>query len=137
MRRDTVCRSIYSDMSMRMMALSSPNMASARDLHSSVFPTPVGPRKRKEPVGRLGSFRPTRPRRMARATAWTASSWPTTRLWRISSIRSRRLPSSSVRRVTGMPVQPATTAAMSSAVTGRCCRGLERRFSRSCSTWSW
>ena len=79
MRRETVWRSIYSDMSMRMMALSSPNMASARDLHSSVLPTPVGPRNRKEPVGRLGSFSPTRPRRMARATAFTASSWPTTR----------------------------------------------------------
>ena len=26
------------------------------------------------PMGRLGSFRPTRPRRMARATAFTASS---------------------------------------------------------------
>ena len=32
-------------------------------------PRRSGPRKMKEPMGRLGSFSPTRPRRMARATA--------------------------------------------------------------------
>ena len=52
--RETVCFSIYSDISMRIMAFSSPNMASARALHSSVLPTPVGPRKMKEPMGRFG-----------------------------------------------------------------------------------
>ena len=52
---------------------------SASALESSVFPTPVGPRNRKEPIGRRGSLRPTRPRRMALETAVTASSWPTTR----------------------------------------------------------
>ena len=54
MRRDTVCRSMYSDISIRIMAFSSPNMASARDLHSSVLPTPVGPRNRKTADGTLG-----------------------------------------------------------------------------------
>ena len=44
-------------------------MASAKALHSSVLPTPVGPRKIKEPMGRFGSFKPTRPRRMALAMA--------------------------------------------------------------------
>ena len=34
----------------------------------------------------------------------------------------------------GMPVQPETTAAISSAVTGRCCWFFLRRLSRSCST---
>ena len=90
---------------------------SARALHSSVLPTPVGPRKRKQPVGRSGSFRPTRPRRTARATAFTASSWPTTRRWRASSRWSSRWLSAWVRVVTGTPVQPDTTAATSSAVT--------------------
>ena len=62
---DTECPSMYSDISNLIMASSEPNMASARALDSSVLPTPVGPRKRKEPMGRFGSFKPTRPRRMA------------------------------------------------------------------------
>ena len=40
------------------MAFSSSNITSARALHSSVLPTPVGPRKMNEPIGRLGSCRP-------------------------------------------------------------------------------
>ena len=53
------------------------NSASARA--SSVLPTPVGPRKRKLPIGRSGSLSPARERRRALETAATASSWPTTR----------------------------------------------------------
>ena len=41
---------------------------------SSVLPTPVGPRKRKLPIGLAGSCRPARARRTAFATAVTASS---------------------------------------------------------------
>ena len=37
------------------MAFSSSNRNSARALASSVLPTPEGPRKMKEPMGRLGS----------------------------------------------------------------------------------
>ena len=74
-----MCFSIYSDMSKRMRASSLPKRAAASALQSSVLPTPVGPRKRKEPMGRPGSFSPARPRRMARATARTAASCPTTR----------------------------------------------------------
>ena len=70
---------MYSDMSIRIMARSSSNKNSATDLANSVLPTPVGPRKRKLPMGRFGSDRPLRERRMALATARTASSWPTTR----------------------------------------------------------
>ncbi len=55
-------------------------MNSARALVSSVLPTPVGPRNRNEPIGRLGSCRPARARRTASDTATSASSWPTTRL---------------------------------------------------------
>ena len=72
--RDTECFSMYSDMSMRIMLFSSPKSASARALHSSVLPTPVGPRKMNEPMGRFGSFRPARARRIARETDLTASS---------------------------------------------------------------
>ena len=43
-------------------------------LQSSVLPTPVGPKNKKEPIGRLGSESPARLRRIAFATASTASS---------------------------------------------------------------
>ena len=61
------------------MARSSSNMNSASARASSVFPTPVGPRKTNEPIGRFGSWSPDRARRSALATASTALSWPTTR----------------------------------------------------------
>ena len=61
-------------------------MSSASVLASSVLPTPVGPRKRKEPIGRLGSERPARERRRALETASIASSWPITRSCRRSSM---------------------------------------------------
>src|SRR5437762_13761777 len=72
MRRDTVCFSMYSDMSSWITASSSPNRNSASAFDSSVFPTPDGPRKMNEPEGRFGSFRPARVRRMALDTALTA-----------------------------------------------------------------
>ena len=46
---------------------------SASAFESSVLPTPVGPRKMKEPIGLFGSLRPTLPLRIARDTALTAS----------------------------------------------------------------
>ena len=86
MRRATACFSMYSDMSMRTMASSSSKRNSARARAVSVLPTPVGPRKMKLPMGRLGSLRPARLRRMALATTVSASSWPMTRWRRRSSI---------------------------------------------------
>ena len=77
---DTLCFSMYSDISTRIIACSCPKTASASALDISVLPTPVGPRKRNDPIGRLGSFNPTRPLRTALATADTASSCPITRL---------------------------------------------------------
>src|SRR5690606_39782983 len=62
------------------MASELSNRNSASALHSSVLPTPVGPRNRNEPIGRFGSDRPARERRTASDTARMASSWPTTRL---------------------------------------------------------
>ena len=41
--------------STRIISWSEPNITSASALDSSVLPTPVGPRKRKEPIGLLGS----------------------------------------------------------------------------------
>ncbi len=109
--RDTLCFSIYSDISTRIRELSVPNMASAKVLHSSVFPTPVGPKNKKEPMGRFGSFNPTLPLRIALETAVTASSWPTTRSWRMDSSLLSRSDSSSSSLRTGILVQPDTTSA--------------------------
>lgn len=55
---DVECASIYSDISTLIIASSEPNKLSASAFAVSVFPTPVGPRNRKEPVGRFGSFIP-------------------------------------------------------------------------------
>ena len=49
MSLDTVCFSMYSDMSMRTMFASSSNRYSASARASSVLPTPVGPRNMKLP----------------------------------------------------------------------------------------
>ena len=108
---------MYSLMSTRITAFSSPNMASPSALHSSVLPTPVGPRNRKEPMGRLGSLSPARARRMERAMALTASSCPITRLCNVSSSCIRRSASVCVMRCTGTPVQLATIWATSSSST--------------------
>ena len=69
--RDTECFSMNSLMSMRIRCSSESNMNSASALHSSVLPTPVGPRNRNEPIGRFGSCKPARARRTAVATATT------------------------------------------------------------------
>ena len=119
---ETLCFSIYSDISTRIIALSSPNIASASALDISVFPTPVGPKNRKDPIGLPASFKPTRPRRTARATALTASSCPTTRLWSVFSSFFRRAASSSVSLLTGIFVHSATTAAIWFSPTVSCFR---------------
>ena len=78
-RRETVLLSWYADMSTRTMLSSSSNMNSASARASSVFPTPVGPRKMKLAIGRFGSAKPERARRMASASAEIAASCPITR----------------------------------------------------------
>ncbi len=74
MRRATECLSMNSDMSIRTSASSVSNRNSASPLHSSVLPTPVGPRNRNDPFGRRGSDKPARVRRIAFATMRSASS---------------------------------------------------------------
>ena len=49
--RDTECFSIYSDMSILVMDALSLKRYLARAFESSVFPTPVGPKNIKEPMG--------------------------------------------------------------------------------------
>ena len=112
-------------MSMRTIASVESNRNSASALHSSVLPTPVGPRNRNEPFGRFGSDKPARERRIASDTARTASSWPTTRLMqRIFHAQQFLALAFEHLADTGMPVQRATTSAISSAVT-RCCSSVK------------
>src|SRR5712664_1228445 len=53
MSRDTLCFSMYSLMSMRIINFSSSKRNSASARANSVLPTPVGPRKINEPMGRF------------------------------------------------------------------------------------
>mmetsp|Transcript_11597 Transcript_11597/g.17390 ORF Transcript_11597/g.17390 Transcript_11597/m.17390 type:complete len:275 (-) Transcript_11597:1346-2170(-) len=68
----TLCFSMYSDMSMRTISFSLPKYVSARVLHSSVFPTPVGPQNMKLATGREVSRNPDLARLTALDTALTA-----------------------------------------------------------------
>ena len=127
MRRLTLWGSMYSDMSRVSRARSSPKTAFASALHSAVFPTPVGPRKKNEPMGRFPSRSPALLRRTARDRASTAASCPTTYRRRASSKCSRRADSSAVRSPAGMPVQPAKTSATSAGSTRWLSRDGARR----------
>lgn len=117
MSLDTECFSINSDMSKRTKDFSEPNRNSASRRATSVFPTPVGPRNRKQPTGRAGDLSPARLRRMARASAVMALSWLITRLCSSGSMRRSFCCSSSLMEVTAMPVQRETTSSISSRVT--------------------
>ena len=61
------------------MLSSESNRAWARARDNSVLPTPVGPRKMNEPIGRREVLDSARARSTASATRRTASSWPITR----------------------------------------------------------
>ena len=50
---DTLCFSIYSDISTRIRSSSLPNKA-YNVFDSSVLPTPVGPKNKNDPIGRFG-----------------------------------------------------------------------------------
>ena len=102
---------------MRTMASVVSNKKSAKALVSSVLPTPVGPKNRNEPFGLFGSAKPARERRIASDTDLTASDWPMTLSANASSIRNSLSRSPSSIFETGMPVQRATTSAISSSVT--------------------
>ena len=68
-------------------------------------------------MGRRGSLSPARERRMASATATTASSWPFTRSCSRASMLSSFCASASNMRSAGMPVHSLTICATSSAST--------------------
>ena len=129
--RAVECFSAYSLMSKRTRLVSSSNKNSANDLASSVLPTPVGPKSRNEPSGRVVSCRPARARRTACAMASTAWRCPMTRAPMRSSICNSFSRSVSSNRVAGMPVQRLTTRAISSASTAS-----GSKAPAACAAWS-
>ena len=84
---------------------------------TSVLPTPVGPRKRKEAIGLSVFLNSILARLKAEATSLTASSWPII-LWCIFTSKFKSfLVSSMPICVTGILVKLETTSATSSPVT--------------------
>ena len=69
---------MYSLMSIRTKASSESNNSLANTLANWVFPTPVCPKKMKEPIGLFGSFNPVLFLWIDRAIFITASSCPIT-----------------------------------------------------------
>ena len=116
MSLDTACFSMYSLMSTRTSASSESKSTQASAFASSVFPTPVGPRKIKEPIGLLSSLNPLLALLIALAMAVTASSWSTTLSWSFSSRWTSFSLSCSSIFETGMPVHSDTISAISSSV---------------------
>ncbi|MNY15263.1 hypothetical protein D3C86_1484660 [compost metagenome] len=92
-----------------MIAFSSPKRKSASDFANSVFPVPVGPRKKKEPIGCPGLVNPERDSNMASETTFTAWSWPITLFFNVFSMSSKRSRSSDFTFPAGIPVMPDTT----------------------------
>mmetsp|Transcript_11669 Transcript_11669/g.17720 ORF Transcript_11669/g.17720 Transcript_11669/m.17720 type:complete len:200 (-) Transcript_11669:702-1301(-) len=116
----TVCFSMYSLMSIRIISFSFPKYVSARVLHNSVLPTPVGPQNIKLAIGRDVSRRPERARRTALATARTALCWPFTLPSSSDSSFMRRSDSLVSNLPTGTLVISETTCVMVCSVTCGC-----------------
>ena len=113
MNFETASFSMYSDISTLISDFSSPKTSFARVCATRVLPTPVGPTKRKLPIGLSGDLRPALPRRIALETAVTAASWPMTFLCRVSSSFNSFFDSELFRLPTGIWVQSETIPAMS------------------------
>ncbi len=124
---------------MRMSASAEPKRNSASVFAKSVLPTPVGPRNRKEPMGRVSEEMPTRARTIARASVAMASRCPRTVAQRSRSILVKRHSSSPSSECTGISVMRETACATSSAKIDSASRALHSTFSawsrlRSCTT---
>ena len=98
-------------------ASSSSNKAVARDFANSVLPTPVGPINKKDPIGLLGLFIPTRALLIAAETASIAFSCPIT--FSLSSVSrlTNFLRSFETTLEIGIPVIFEITSAISSGST--------------------
>lgn len=89
-----------------------------------VFPTPVGPRNRNEPIGLELADKPARDRRMALATALIAASWPITCAFKRSSNPNTRSRFPWFSFETGIPVYRETTIAIYPGPTKSCIKLL-------------
>ena len=116
-KRETLCFSMYSDISIRTICRSSSNSCSAKALATSVLPTPVGPKNIKEPIGRFSSWICAFERKIASVTNSSAWSWPTTRFAKTCSRWSNFVRSLSTKRLTSTPVQRETIFAIISSST--------------------
>ena len=108
---------MYSLISILTRFFSSSKSDCASAFASSVLPTPVGPRKRKEPTGLSGSLIPALERSIASDTLVTASSCPITLSWSIPSILRSFSLSPCISLVIGIPVQRPTILDISSSPT--------------------
>ena len=124
---------MYSLISIRTIFVSSSNSDAASALASSVLPTPVGPRKRNDPIGFVGSLMPALERMIASVTFVTPSSCPITRLCNSSSRCSVLFRSLSVSFETGIPVQREMIRAISSSDTLSCTSDRSLHFTCSSS----
>ena len=91
-------------MSSRIIRSDEPKTKSARALTISVFPVPVGPAKRKTPVGRVGSHKPALIIATLSPRQSMASGWPRMRFVNRSLRLSRLRCSRSSRMLFGRPV---------------------------------
>ncbi len=124
---DTVCFSIYSDISSLIIASSFSNSSKAKVLASSVFPTPVGPTNINED-GFFFFLNPERFLLMALARLVTAGCCPTTLLCSLSSKCINLSASSSLIFCTGILVQASITYAISSSVNSIFSYSLDSSF---------
>ena len=123
--------SIYSDISILIIASSLPNISFASVLASSVLPTPVGPTNIND-GGLFVLWSPALFLLIALATAFTASSWPTILLCKFSSKFNNFCFSASVIFFTGILVECSITSATSCTV-----RFCTTSFEFNSATLSW
>ncbi len=101
---------LNSDISMRCIFPSPPKKMLARALAVSVFPTPVGPKNKNEPMGFSADWIPALARRIVRAIALKAASCPITCWCSLSSRCNNMSRSVSWIGPAGTPVFSLTTA---------------------------
>ena len=103
---------MYSLISIRISASAEPNISLDNSLAKCVLPTPVGPKNKNVPIGLLGSFSPTRLRRIAFTRVSTALSCAMTLDSNSSFIPRSLIPSACAMRCTGIPDIIETTSAI-------------------------
>ena len=115
---DTECDSLNSEQSILIIFSLEPYLNSANALHSSVFPTPVGPANKKLATGLSGFDNPEQLLRIALDISSIAKSCPITFSCKSSSSCSNLVFSDVINLEVGIPVLTSISAAMWSSVRG-------------------